>query len=153
LKTQSISPTVETAPRTRRAPAPAWTHRAYLGLAALFLLAVIAQAFLAGAGIFVAGSWMAWHKAIGHLLSSPIPLIPLLLLILSFVGRLPRSVKWWSACLLILTMVQPVVLYLRGVMPLLSALHPVNALLLFALPIVLIGRVRRVMRETAGNLA
>jgi hypothetical protein len=44
-------------------------------------------------------------------------------------------------------MIQPVMLYMRGVLPLLSAFHPVNALLLFALPMALIGRVRRAQRS------
>jgi hypothetical protein len=124
-------------------------RRVYLGLAIIFWLGVIAQAFLAGAGIFTGGPWMSAHIAIGHLLTSPIPLIPLLLLILSAVARLPQGDRWWCALLLILALVQPVVLYLRGVLPLLSALHPVNALLLFALPLHLIMRVRRVMRDAA----
>jgi hypothetical protein len=45
--------------------------------------------------------------------------------------------------LLFLAAVQPVVLYLRGVAPILAALHPVNALFLFALPLYLVMRVRR----------
>ena len=75
-----------------------WARQAYLGLAVLFWLGILAQAFFAGAGIFVAGSWMAWHEALGHLMSSPIPLIPLLLLILSFAGRLPRTDNGSADC-------------------------------------------------------
>jgi plastocyanin len=116
-----------------------------------FWLGIVAQSFLAGAGMFVDGSWLRWHEALGHLLTSPIPLIPLLLLILSIVGRMPVSDRWLCAALLILATVQPVVLYLRGVLPLLSALHPVIALLLFALPLTLIGRVRRAMRGAATS--
>lgn len=150
LKTIFIPPTAETSSRPRTAPVRAGVGRAYLGLAGLFLLGVVMQAFLAGAGMFVSGTWMAWHEALGHLMTSPIPLIPLLLLILGFVGRLPRADKWLSALLLFLAMVQPVVLYLRGVLPILSALHPVNALLLFVLPIWLIVRVRRAMRAASN---
>ncbi len=108
-----------------------------------------AQAFFAGAGIFVGGSWMLWHTGLGHLLTSPIPLIPLAMLILSFTARLPRSDKQLSGLLLFPAMVQPVFLYLRGVAPILAALHPLNALLLFALPLYLILRARQLLRETA----
>ena len=111
MKTISIPPTAEASSRARTTPVRAGVCRAYLGLAGLFLLGVLAQAFLAGAGIFVSGTWMVL-----------------------------------SALLLFLAMVQPVVLYKRGVLPILSALHPVNALLLFVLPIWLIARVRRAMR-------
>jgi plastocyanin len=125
----------------------AWARRFYLGFAALFWVGVIAQAFLAGAGLFLGGSWMRGHSALGHLLTSPLPLLPLLMLMLSFAGRLPKADRWWCALLLILATLQPVVLYLRGVLPLLSALHPVNAMLLFVLPLFLIGRARRAARQ------
>jgi hypothetical protein len=108
---------------------------------------VLAQAFLAGAGIFVAGNWMPWHIGLGHLLTSPIPLIPLLALILSFTGRLPGADRWLSGSLFLLALFQPVVLYLRGLAPWLSALHPLIALLLFALPLLMSYRVWRLIHE------
>jgi hypothetical protein len=143
-------PTAAVAPQQPIKRAPTRSRRVYLVLALIFFLGVTIQAFLAGAGIFTGGSWILWHRGLGHLLTSPIPLIPLLLLILSFVGRLPRADKWLCGLLLFLAAVQPVVLYLRGVLPILSALHPVNALFLFALPLYLITRVRQVMREPAS---
>lgn len=130
-------------------PAPSRSRRAYLVLASIFFLGVAAQAFFAGAGIFVGGSWMLWHIALGHLLTSPLPLIPLAMLILGFTGRLPRADKQVSGLLLFLAMIQPVFLYLRGVAPILAALHPLNALLLFVLPLYLAMRARQLLRETA----
>jgi hypothetical protein len=152
LNTTRTHPGATTSPRQRLRTAPIWPRRIYIGLAALFLLGVAIQAFLAGAGIFVSAQWVAWHRALGHMLTSPIPLIPLLLIILSFAGRLPRSDKWLTALLFFLALMQPVVLYLRRALPLISALHPVNALLLFILPIWLIVRVRRAMRAAALEL-
>jgi Family of unknown function (DUF6220) len=145
VNTTHFHPGAEVAPRTR----PLWSRRIYLGLAALFAFGVIAQAFLAGAMILISNDWRPWHIGIGHALTSPIPLIPLLLIILSFVGRLPRADKWLTGLLFILAMAQPVVLYVRGMLPLLGALHPANALLLFVLPLWLIARVWRVMRAPA----
>jgi hypothetical protein len=114
----------------------------YVGLALFFAVGVAAQAVLAGAGIFAGGSWMVAHSVLGHLLTSPIPLIPLLLLIFGFVARVPRRDRWLCALLLVLATIQPVVVYLHGIAPLLSALHPFIALLLFALPLGLAGRAR-----------
>jgi plastocyanin len=146
VKPSTIPPDTNTAPRPQIGPGPAWARRFYLGFAVLFLLGVVAQAFLAGAGLFLGGSWMRGHSALGHLLTSPLPLLPLLMLILSFAGRLPKADRWWCALLLLLATLQPVVLYLRGVLPLLSTLHPVNAMLLFVLPLLLIARVRGAAR-------
>ena len=149
MNTTHIHPGVDAAPQQRAGTPPIWSRRLYLGLAAFFALGVIVQAFLAGGMILISYAWRPWHIGIGHLRSSPVPLIPLLLIILSFVGRLPRQDKWLSASLFILAMVQPLVLYLRTVLPLLGALHPANAMLLFVLPLWMIARVRRVMREAA----
>jgi hypothetical protein len=143
MSTLVIPPDIQAAPHQKKGGERIWARRIYLGFAVLFWVGVVVQAFFAGAGIFVGGSWMTAHIALGHLLSSPIPLIPLILLILSFVGRLQTADRWWCGLLLFLAAIQPVVLYLRGVQPLLAALHPVNALLLFVLPLYLIVRVRR----------
>jgi plastocyanin len=142
VKPLTISPDSNSAPRPSIGSGAGWARRFYLGFAALFWLGVVAQAFLAGAGLFINGSWMRGHSALGHVLTSPLPLLPLLMLLLSFTGRLPKADRWWCALLLILATLQPVVLYLRGVLPLLSVLHPVNAMLLFVLPLFLIARVR-----------
>lgn len=139
MNTAHTSPQVSPAQGTR-------THRAYLILALIFAAGVMAQAFLAGAGIFLSGAWMAWHEGIGHLLTSPIPLIPLIILILSITGRMPGADRWLSASLFVLALVQPVVLYLRGLVPWLSALHPLIALLLFALPLLMSYRVWHLIR-------
>jgi hypothetical protein len=125
------------------------SRRLYLGFAALFAFGVLAQAFLAGGMLLISNEWRPWHIGIGHLLSSPVPLIPLALIILSFAGRLPRSDKWLSVLLFVLALAQPFFLYLRGMLPLLGALHPANALLLFVLPLWMIARARQLMREPA----
>jgi hypothetical protein len=58
----------------------------YATLAVVFLLAVVVQVFLAGAGIFASASWLSSHGILGHVL----PVIPLLMVILGLVGKLPR---------------------------------------------------------------
>ena len=148
MNTTHIHPGAEAGPQ-QAAARPVVSRRIYLGFAALFAIGVFAQAFFAGAMILISNDWRPWHIGIGHLLSSPIPLIPLLLIILSFVGRLPRGDKWLTFLLFVLALLQPFMLYFRGMLPLLGALHPANALLLFVLPLWLIARVRQVMREPA----
>jgi hypothetical protein len=141
-------PAERTAPPTPRPQAPPrGARRAYLALAAIFAAGILLQAFLAGAGIFLGGDWMRWHEGIGHLLTSPIPLLPLLLFILSFSARLPGADRWMSGILLFLATAQPVVLYVRGLAPWLSPLHALNALILFALPVLLWYRAWRLTKE------
>ncbi len=120
---------------------PMWVLRLYRGLNTFFLLAVLLQTFLAGAMLFAGGEWRTAHIAVGHLLSS-LPLIPLAILFLAFVGRLSAADKGLAGLLLLLTILQPVWLYLRGISILLAALHPVNALLLFVLPLAMLTRLR-----------
>jgi hypothetical protein len=122
---------------------PTWAVRGYQLLTTLFWIAVIVQGFLAGAGIFAGGSWLTAHIIFGHLLSSPLPLIPLLIVALAYIAKLPggeKGLAWW---LLLLAILQPFWLYMRGINILLAAVHPLNALLLSALPIYMLMRVRR----------
>ncbi len=112
----------------------------YATLAVVFLLCVVVQVFLAGAGIFASASWLSSHAMLGH----GLPLIPLLMVILGLVGRLPRTINWLTALLLVLVFIQPWFIDLsEGLgIPLLAALHPVNALAIFALPLYLLYRIR-----------
>jgi hypothetical protein len=134
------------APERTRAR-PILSRRFYLGFAALYAFGVFAQAFFAGAMILISNDWRPLHIGIGHLLSSPIPLLPLLMIVTSFVGRLPRADKWLTFLLFVLALLQPFMVIFKGSLPLLAALHPANALLLFVLPLWLIARVRQAMRE------
>ena len=98
-------------------PILAW---GFLGLLAI-------QVFLAGVGLFGAGT-MAGHRDFGYLLS----LLPLFLVIAAAVARAGQLVRL-SGALLVLTFVQTLLPLVRQDLPLVAALHPVNALVLFAL--------------------
>jgi hypothetical protein len=119
----------------------------YLSLATLFAGGVLVQVFLAGAGIFSDGAWLGLHGMFAIVLY----LLSIGLVILSFVARLPRAVKAQSGLLVLLIMSQWFWLY--GVsdlgFPLLKAIHPVNALLIFGLPLWQIAQVRRLERPAA----
>jgi len=121
--------------------------RLYAALTLVFPLAIVVQVFLAGAGIFASASWLSSHGIFGHVL----PVIPLFMVILGLVGRLPRTINWLTVLLLVLVYIQPWFIYLaRGVgTPLLAALHPVNALAVFALALYLLYRTRLLLHLSA----
>jgi hypothetical protein len=140
LNTTQVLPVDQPVLAKQTRVAPTGLRRLYLGVAVLFALGVMGQVFLAGAGIFVGGAWLDGHRGFGYLLY----LVSLLLLILSFVARLSGSVKWLNALLFVLVIFQGFWIHVPGDLglPLLKALHPVNALAIFGVSLFLIGRVR-----------
>jgi len=112
-------------------PILAW---GFLGLLAI-------QVFLAGLGLFGAGS-MAGHRDFGYLLS----LLPLFLVVAAAIARAGRLV-WLSGALLVLTFVQTLLPLLRDDLPYVAALHPVNALVLVVLTATIGRRAMELARE------
>jgi hypothetical protein len=109
-------------------------------LAWAFLGLITIQVFLAGVGLFGAGT-MAGHRDFGYLLS----LLPLFLVIAAAVGRAGRLV-WLAGALLVLTFVQTLLPLLKADLPYIAALHPVNALVLAALTATIARRARGLAR-------
>lgn len=107
---------------------------AYLIFAWLFVIGVLMQVFFAGM-VVVAGR-MNWenHKGLGHTLAAPL----LLMLITAYIGKLPGQMKRLNWLLFAAYILQAdVLIFLRGSAPVLSAFHPVLALVDFALGITL----------------
>ncbi len=107
---------------------------AYLFAAWLFLLGVSVQVFLAG--MVVVALQMGWnnHISLGHFLAAPL----LLMLISQYPGRLPGRVKRLTWLLFVVYALQAdVIIFLRFQAPVVSALHPVLALVDFALGLAL----------------
>ena len=100
---------------------------AFVGVAWLFLACVVVQVFLAGLGVFAGAQNFALHRDFGYLFG----LLTLVLLFLALGGRLGRRWVGLSALLLVLFALQSVFVALRGAAPVLAALHPVNALVIF----------------------
>ncbi len=121
-------------------------------LAWAFIGLLVVQVFLAGIGIFGAGSFQT-HVDVGYTIS----VVPVLLVIAAAVGRTGRLI-WMSAALLVLAIVQTVLPLLRADLPFIAALHPVNALALFWLTLTIARRATELARtpeaigevETAG---
>ncbi|GHO49290.1 DUF6220 domain-containing protein [Ktedonospora formicarum] len=103
----------------------------YIIAAWLFALGVLIQTYLAGMGIFVNASWLKEHSGLGWSLAE----LSILSLILLFPCRFPRKIILLHL-LLILDIIFQVglVSFFHGFnLPLLTALHPMNAVLLFVI--------------------
>lgn len=99
-----------------------------------FVVGVLVQVFFAGMAV-VAGRW-PWtnHVNLGHLLAVPL----LVMLITMYVGKLPGRMKRLTWLLFLVYVLQAdVLIFLRTSAPILSALHPVLALIDFALGLML----------------
>ncbi|MCL4562995.1 MAG: DUF6220 domain-containing protein [Chloroflexi bacterium] len=107
---------------------------AYLFAACLFLIGVAVQVFLAG--MVVVALQMGWnnHISLGHFLAVPL----LLMLASQYPARLPGRLKRLTWLLFVIYALQAdVIIFLRFQAPVVSALHPVLALVDFALGLAL----------------
>jgi len=116
----------------------------YLFAAWLFVAGVVVQVFLAG--MVVVALRMGWdsHIGLGHTLAGPL----LFMLVSMYLGRLPRQMKWLTWLLFGVYVLQAdVVIFLRMQAPVVSALHPVLALVDFALGLYLAQRAWSLARQ------
>lgn len=115
----------------------------YAVFSGLFVLGVLLQVFLAGMTV-VAGR-MGWdnHIGLGHTLALPL----LVMLISMYVGKLPGRMKRLTWLLFLVYVLQAdVLIFMRGSAPVLSALHPVLALVDFALGVALARQATGIVR-------
>lgn len=99
---------------------------AFAGFAWLFFVGVVVQVFLAGVGLFRAGS-MENHVNLGWILH----LVPLVILLLAWGAGADRRTMWHAAALFVVTFFQPIAATMRSDMPWVAAFHPVLALGIF----------------------
>lgn len=120
--------------------------QALVVLAWLWVAGVVVQVGLAGVGLFGVAS-MDLHVAFGYTL----PYVPMVMMVVVLVARPGRRLVLLTLALLILgTFVQPTLPLFRSFNPLVAALHPPNALLVFWLGIVIARRATTLLRETAS---
>ncbi|TMB82716.1 MAG: hypothetical protein E6J39_08130 [Chloroflexi bacterium] len=99
----------------------------FAGAAWILFAALIVQVFLAGVGLFVTTpDSFGLHRGLGYILS----LAPILIVLLALGARAPRRTIWLTVGLAVAAFVQSVLPELRSSLPLVAALHPVNALLI-----------------------
>jgi hypothetical protein len=125
----------------RRNPVVKWTRILYPIVAWLFPVAILIQVFLVGLSLFTGQTYWSTHRDFGHTLA----VLPLLLLILSYLGRFPRKDQLLIWLLFGVYLVQAEVFAaIRTDVPLFAAFHPVLALVLFALALHIALRSRMV---------
>ena len=110
------------AKKTRTPPYARVGRVLYALLASVLVACVVVQVFFAGLGAF--GADWSWHLTFVHLLQP----LPLLMIPMAFVGRLPWGLRLLPLGLLILIGAQYA--FADTAVPA-AALHPVNALLIF----------------------
>ncbi len=117
---------------------------AYAAAAWLFVVGILTQVYLVGLSLL--GQQPSWqtHVGLGHGLS----IVALLMVALAYTSRLPRPMKpftWLN--LVIYILLADVVIFMRGSAPLVAALHPVLAILLFGIAGFLAMRAWQLVRE------
>lgn len=138
-----VSSTSQSAPVARR-----WAQNLYLALASLILLGIFLQGFLIGAFLFAGATWgRNAHSSMGLVLL----VLSLLLALEGLLAQLPGRMKIWGFLLFVLVFIQMALPSLGGSVPLLAALHPANAMILFGLNLFLIFRIRQGMRANTSQ--
>jgi len=102
----------------------------YSILISLFTLFVLLQVFFAGLAVFYTPVYWTWHITLVHVFEW----IPLFLIVFSLLGRMSAWARLSSIGLFLLLIGQYVTANTREV-PFISALHPVNALMIFLIAI------------------
>ena len=123
----------------------------YAAMAWILVGAVVAQFFFAGIGIF-AGAGFTLHALVG---ASIVFFLPLLMLPLGLVARLPRRLTLLTTSVPALVILQSLLLApYRGVgdqsLRLFSALHPVNAILILWVAVTIVEKVRSLSAAEPG---
>jgi hypothetical protein len=120
-----------------------WAQTLYLVLASLILLGIFLQGFLIGTYLFGGAAWgQRAHGFVGLALL----VLSLLLALLGLLTQIPGRMKIWGFLFFVLMLIQFFLPSTSGSVPLLAALHPANAMILFGLNLFLIVRIRQVMR-------
>lgn len=101
-----------------------WGRRLFLVAAALFVIGLVYQVYLAGIGVF-GGSFDA-HRNVGYMVS----LIPVVMVVLGLIGRVGRRDILLSALLFVQGILQTIFVLQRETSPAIAALHPVNGVLM-----------------------
>jgi hypothetical protein len=96
-------------------------------LARVFAVCILVQVFLIGLALFVDTAYLEGHKSFVHFFS----ILPLVMIVLSFIARLPVTFRMQSIRLLGLIIAEYPTAILASKIGFLSALHPVIALVLF----------------------
>ncbi|MFK7691240.1 DUF6220 domain-containing protein [Paenibacillus sp. HJGM_3] len=107
----------------------------FLGVACLFVICITTQILIAGMAVFTDSSYWQNHIVFVRVFE----LFPIVMLILSFTGKLPNFLRWMSVVILILIFAQYFTANFEGA----GAAHPVIAAILFWVSIVVAVHAKR----------
>lgn len=123
---------------------------AYAAVAWLFVAGILTQVFLIGLSLL--GGRPSWQTHIG--LGHGLAVAPLVMIVAAYTGRLPRPMKLFTwIALVVYVLLADVVIFLRGSAPIIAALHPVLAVLLFGAAGFLAIRARQFVHEGNSSAA
>jgi hypothetical protein len=106
--------------------------------------AVVVQFLLAGLGIFANSGFLRWHATVNGAI---VGLLPLVLVLVGWLGGVPVRLRWLMAAIFGLTVLQSLLLVPThmdspGALRYISGLHVVNALFIFWVTLQLLDRTR-----------
>ncbi|GGA59175.1 hypothetical protein GCM10007416_35370 [Kroppenstedtia guangzhouensis] len=111
----------------------------FVCFATIFTVCITIQIFFAGLAVFVSPTdWMR-HMMFAHWFSA----LPLIMLILSFVGRLPRKIRLQSLGVFGLMYAVYFTANITAISPLAAAVHPVIGVWLFCMSITILTQTAR----------
>jgi mercuric ion transport protein len=121
---------------------------AFAAIAWLFVACLVVQVLLVGLDVF-ADLGGSIHRDFAYVYGW---LTPVLVLLAGFAGA-PRTTRNLTIVLVVLFAVQVVLPSLRDVLPLLAALHAVNALAIFAVAVMVAARATDLLRARSADRA
>ena len=104
---------------------------AYLVLAWLVVVAIAAQVFFIGLGLFAGSENVETHKIFGWI----VHLLPIPLLLAAALSRGGRRHWQWALALAVVVFIVPILVLMKDA-PVIAALHPVGAIVAFWLAVV-----------------
>lgn len=117
-------------------------RRAFVFGTTLLVALVVIQFLLAGLGVFTYAGFFYWHAYVN---ATIVFFLPLVLVVVGWIGRVPGRLLWLTAALSGLVLVQSLLLLpyhmnAQGVLRVISGLHVVNALFIFWVAVQLMER-------------
>ena len=143
MSIDTVSPSADSNVEEQVSTRVRWSRYGYLLLAGIFVVCVVVQVFIAGMAVFVDPANWSLHMTFVHVFE--FLLIPIL--VLAFLGQLPRDLKWLPVVFWTLIGLQYATA--EGFSAsLVAAIHPVNALVIFWLSVFM---TRRTWHTVAGT--
>jgi mercuric ion transport protein len=118
---------------------------AYLVLAWLVVVAIVAQVFFIGLGLFAGSQNMGTHRSFGYI----VHLLPIPLLLAAALSRAGRRHWQWALALAVVVFIVPILVLMKDT-PVIAALHPVGAIVAFWLAVVVALNSLDAIRQAEG---